>query len=76
MLGQFNLGKVTLADGLEQSEMAGPDPPEAANIKGIWKYYNSTTEAGRAGAAKITLAAMGLALIYFTMKPKAKPATK
>ncbi len=81
--------------------MAGADPPEAANIKGIWKYYNSTTETGRAGvsaiihlslrmslllvylvlnilfvcfqAAKITLAAMGLAILYFSLKPKPKP---
>ncbi|XP_034247506.1 ATP synthase membrane subunit DAPIT, mitochondrial-like [Thrips palmi] len=56
--------------------MAGdhPDPPEAANIKGFAKYYNSVTEKGRASAARITLGGMALLFLYFKLKPSSKPA--
>lgn len=34
--------------------MAGADPPEAANLKGMAKIFNSQTTAGRANVAKAT----------------------
>jgi len=48
----------------------GADPPEAANLKGMAKIFNSTTSAGRANVAKATYAAMGLLFVYLAVKPK------
>lgn len=43
----------------------GPDPPEAANIRGLARYYNSVTEKGRAGVSMI-----GSLVHYSSSQPK------
>lgn len=52
--------------------MAGADPPEAANLKGLGKIFNSVTTSGRANVAKATYGALGLLIAYLTLKPSKK----
>ena len=41
-------------------------------IKGWRKYYNSYTERGRFNVSASTLAAVGLVIAYFVLRPKKK----
>lgn len=52
--------------------MAGADPPEAANLKGLGKIFNSVTVSGRANVAKATYGVIGLVILYNVLKPKKK----
>ena len=48
---------------------AGVDPNQ---LKGLSKYFNGSTTAGRANVAKATYASVGLLILYFSLKPKKK----
>lgn len=52
--------------------MAGADPPEAANLKGLGKIFNSVTVAGRANVAKATYASLAVLIAYLALKPSKK----
>ncbi|CAG2062125.1 unnamed protein product, partial [Timema podura] len=52
--------------------MAGDSHVDESQLKGLSKYFNSTTLRGRANVAKATYATIGLIILYFTMKPKKK----
>ncbi|KDR11975.1 Up-regulated during skeletal muscle growth protein 5 [Zootermopsis nevadensis] len=56
--------------------MAGDAHVDESQLKGLSKYFNSVTATGRANVAKATYASVGLLILYFTLKPKKKPATK
>ncbi|XP_011312580.1 up-regulated during skeletal muscle growth protein 5 [Fopius arisanus] len=43
---------------------------EGENLTGLSKYFNSTTISGRANVAKLTLAMLGLTIVYNVVKPK------
>ncbi|XP_073987190.1 ATP synthase membrane subunit K, mitochondrial [Rhodnius prolixus] len=45
---------------------------EDPNLKGMSKYFNSTTLRGRANTAKATYAGIALIALYFWLKPKKK----
>ncbi|KAL0850438.1 hypothetical protein ABMA28_012242 [Loxostege sticticalis] len=51
--------------------MAG-DSADASQLKGLAKYFNSQTNAGRANTAKATYAFFGAVILYYTLKPKSK----
>lgn len=46
---------------------------DPALIKGWRKYYNSYTDRGRFNVSASTLAAIGLVITYFVLRPKKKP---
>ncbi|OWR43920.1 putative stretch regulated skeletal muscle protein [Danaus plexippus plexippus] len=52
--------------------MAGGDSVDESQLKGLAKYFNSTTNRGRANTAMATYAVMGAVILYFTLKPKSK----
>ncbi|XP_023944457.2 ATP synthase membrane subunit K, mitochondrial [Bicyclus anynana] len=52
--------------------MSGADSVDESQLKGLSKYFNSTTNRGRANVAKATYAVFGVIALYFTLKPKAK----
>ncbi|XP_046986278.1 ATP synthase membrane subunit K, mitochondrial-like [Schistocerca americana] len=52
--------------------MAGDAKVEEGQLKGLSKYFNSTTNTGRANVAKATYAGVGLVILYFMLKPKKK----
>ncbi|XP_037038752.1 uncharacterized protein LOC119076171 [Bradysia coprophila] len=52
--------------------MAGGEGADNPNLKGLSRIFNSETNYGRANVAKATYALMGLAILYFTFKPKKK----
>ncbi|XP_045760423.1 ATP synthase membrane subunit K, mitochondrial-like [Maniola jurtina] len=52
--------------------MAGAENVDESQLKGLSKYFNSTTNKGRANSAKATYAVFGLIALYFAMKPKSK----
>ncbi|XP_063216052.1 uncharacterized protein LOC134527363 [Bacillus rossius redtenbacheri] len=56
--------------------MAGDEaiPPEAAQLKGLAKHFNSITPKGRANVAKATYAVIGVIILYNVLKPKKKSA--
>ncbi|XP_034934641.1 ATP synthase membrane subunit DAPIT, mitochondrial [Chelonus insularis] len=49
---------------------------EGENFTGIKKYFNSTTDYGRANTSKLTLSLLGIAILYNVLKPKKKPAVE
>uniref|UniRef100_A0A336LIL1 CSON011133 protein n=1 Tax=Culicoides sonorensis TaxID=179676 RepID=A0A336LIL1_CULSO len=49
--------------------MAGADSG-AEKLTGLSKIFNSSTSAGRANVAKATYAALGLLIVYLSVKPK------
>ncbi|XP_053601393.1 ATP synthase membrane subunit K, mitochondrial [Plodia interpunctella] len=51
--------------------MAG-DSVDGSQLKGLSKYFNSQTNAGRANTAKATYAFFGALILYFTLKPSKK----
>ncbi|KAL1494647.1 hypothetical protein ABEB36_010216 [Hypothenemus hampei] len=56
--------------------MAGAheDPPEAAKLTGVSKYFNSITLRGRAHVAMATYASLAVLGLYLYLKPSKKPA--
>ncbi|KAG7176281.1 ATP synthase membrane subunit DAPIT-like [Homarus americanus] len=51
--------------------MAG-DPVNSSQFKGLSRYFNGSTLAGRANVAKATYAVMGLIIAYQMLKPSKK----
>ncbi|XP_074112874.1 ATP synthase F(0) complex subunit k, mitochondrial [Cotesia typhae] len=45
---------------------------EGQKYTGIQKYFNSTTNSGRANTSKLTLSVLGLIIAYNLLKPKKK----
>ncbi|XP_057325420.1 ATP synthase membrane subunit K, mitochondrial [Microplitis mediator] len=43
---------------------------EGEKFTGIYKYFNSTTDFGRANTSKLTLSVLGLIIAYNLLKPK------
>ncbi|XP_045456088.1 ATP synthase membrane subunit K, mitochondrial-like [Melitaea cinxia] len=52
--------------------MAGGESVDESQFKGLSKYFNSTTNRGRANTAKATYAFFGAVILYYTLKPKSK----
>ncbi|CAG7838092.1 unnamed protein product [Allacma fusca] len=52
------------------------DPPEAKNLKGLSKHFNSVTRRGRANVALFTYTSVAAIGLYFYFKPKSPKATK
>lgn len=52
--------------------MAGDSGAEGAQLKGLSKLFNSTTNAGRANTAKATVGFTVLIVLYNVLKPKKK----
>ncbi|KAK4288122.1 hypothetical protein Pmani_038838 [Petrolisthes manimaculis] len=55
-----------------KDRMAGDAGVDASQFKGLSKYFNGTTVAGRANVAKATYALVGLIVAYNMIKPKKK----
>ncbi|KAF2358634.1 DAPIT protein [Trinorchestia longiramus] len=53
----------------KEPKMAGD---EASQFKGLAKYFNSTTNAGRKNTALATYAVLGVVIFYNLVKPKKK----
>ncbi|XP_044595336.1 ATP synthase membrane subunit K, mitochondrial [Cotesia glomerata] len=45
---------------------------DGQKLTGIQKYFNSTTNSGRANTSKLTLSVLGLVIAYNLLKPKKK----
>ncbi|KAK3880895.1 hypothetical protein Pcinc_014635 [Petrolisthes cinctipes] len=55
-----------------KDRMAGDAGVDSSQFKGLAKYFNGTTVAGRANVAKATYALVGLIVAYNMIKPKKK----
>lgn len=52
--------------------MSGDAHVDESQFKGMSKYFNSTTNRGRANVAKATYASVALLILYFKFKPSKK----
>nr|BAN20356.1 unkown protein [Riptortus pedestris] len=52
--------------------MAADPSVDESQFRGIFKYFNGTTNTGRANVAKLTYASIGLVILYLSLKPKKK----
>ncbi|XP_048005966.1 ATP synthase membrane subunit K, mitochondrial-like [Leguminivora glycinivorella] len=57
--------------------MAGHGVDDDPNLKGITRYFNSTTTRGRANVTKVTYTFLALYYLYSKIRPKpSKPKSK
>ncbi|XP_012286430.1 up-regulated during skeletal muscle growth protein 5 [Orussus abietinus] len=52
--------------------MAGAGDADDAKFTGLSKYFNSTTNRGRANVAMATYGCLAVIGLYFALKPKSK----